>query len=83
MNHSIPDPSPDPISPQSLQSRVAFPGITKAARELELSRAHLFAVLVGERKSRRTLRRWNAWLEKNPEYSALQRDRAEPAEVAR
>jgi hypothetical protein len=72
MNKTIPDPSPE-IFPQSLQKRVAFPGITKAARDLEISRAHLFAVLIGERKSGRTLRRWGAWLKLNPDYAALQR----------
>jgi hypothetical protein len=73
MNQAIPDPSPDAVFPQSLQKRVAFPGITKAARDLSISRAHLFAVLTGERSSRRTLRRWNAWLEKNPDYAGMQR----------
>jgi hypothetical protein len=72
MNDTIPDPNP-PVMPQSLQERTAFPGITKAARDLEISRAHLFAVLSGERKSARTLRRWAAWLELNPDYAAIQR----------
>jgi len=72
MNKTIPDPNP-PVMPQSLQSRTLFPGITKAARDLEISRAHLFAVLVGERRSGRTLRRWDAWLKLNPDYASLQR----------
>lgn len=78
MNETIPDPNP-PVMPQSLQKRTAYPGITKAARELEISRAHLFAVLEGERKSGRTLRRWDAWLKLNPDYAALQRDRTAKA----
>ena len=78
MNETIPDPNP-PVMPQSLQKRTVFPGITKAARDLEISRAHLSAVLVGERKSGRTLRRWDAWLKLNPDYAALQRDRTKEA----
>jgi hypothetical protein len=74
MSQAIPDPNP-PVMPQSLQKRTAFPGITKAARDLEISRAHLFACLIGERKSGRTLRRWDAWLKLNPNYAALQRGR--------
>jgi hypothetical protein len=73
MKLAIPDPRPIEVSPQSFQQRVAFPGITRAARELNISRGHLFACLTGERKSRRTIRRWTAWLEKNPAYAALQR----------
>ena len=72
MNETIPDPKP-PITPQSVQARTVFPGITKAARDLQISRAHLYAVLVGERKSGRTLRRWGAWLKLNPDYAGLQR----------
>ena len=72
MNETIPDPNP-PVTPQSLQERTVFPGITKAARDLKISRAHLFAVLVGARESGRTQRRWNAWLKLNPDYAALQR----------
>ena len=65
--------------PQSLQKRTVFPGITKAARDLQISRAHLSAVLVGERQSGRTLRRWDAWLKLNPDYAALQRSRTKEA----
>ena len=72
MNETIPDPNP-PVMPQSLQKRTAYPGITKAASDLEISRSHLFEVLEGKRTSGRTLRRWAAWLKLNPEYAALQR----------
>lgn len=72
MKHKIPDPNPDPVFPQSRRGNVAFPGITKAASDLEISRGHLSAVLYGERPSRRTLRRWGAWLKLNPEYARLQ-----------
>ncbi len=78
MNETIPDPNP-PVMPQSLQKRTVFPGITKAARDLQISRAHLSACLMGERKSGRTLRRWDAWLKLNPDYAALQRTRAKGA----
>ena len=78
MNETIPDPNPEPIFPQSLQARVTFPGITKAARDLQLSRAHLFAVISGERRSGRTMRRWSAWLEKNPDYAKIQRHKVKP-----
>lgn len=77
MKNTIPDPNPEPVTPQSIQKRTTFPGITKAARDLEISRAHLFAVLAGTRKSGRTLRRWDAWLKLNPDYAALQRTATE------
>jgi hypothetical protein len=79
MIETIPDPKPETIFPQSLQARVTFPGITKAARDLQLSRAHLHAVLSGERRSRRTIRRWGAWLAQNPDYAQLQRASIKPA----
>jgi hypothetical protein len=83
MNHTIPDPSPETVTSQSLRSNVAFPGITKAARDLEISRAHLWACLNGQRTSGRTLRRWNAWLNLNPEYAELQRNEPGRAAAAR
>lgn len=73
MNETIPDPNPS-VMPQSLLKRAKFPGITKAARDLQISRGHLSAVLAGERKSGRTLRRWGAWLMLNPQYAALQKN---------
>lgn len=83
MKHAIPDPSPETVTSQSLRSNVAFPGITKAARDLEISRAHLFAVLNGHRQSGRTIRRWNAWLKLNPDYAELQRNEPGRAAAAR
>ena len=83
MKGTIPDPNPETVFPQSLQARVTFPGITKAARDLQISRAHLFAVLNGERASRRTIRRWGSWLEKNPDYAALQRNLINPSKAVR
>lgn len=47
---------------QKRQSRpVQFPGITRAARELRVSRTHLWSVLTGARVSASLKRRWEAW----------------------
>jgi hypothetical protein len=54
---------------QSLKAR--FPGITHAAAELGVTRAHLWAVLSGQRKSPPLMARWNAWLKRHPEFARL------------
>jgi hypothetical protein len=69
-----PDPDPSPVPVQSLQKRVSFPGITQAARDLNVSRIHLWNVLVGRRISHRLSRRWKAWLEAHPEFARLQKN---------
>lgn len=56
---------------QSLKSR--HPGISIAAPELGVTRAHLWAVLNGKRDSKPLMGRWNAWLRKNPQFAALQK----------
>ena len=38
-----------------------FPGICQAARDLGVSRLHLYMVLVGMRVSHRLTRRWKEW----------------------
>jgi hypothetical protein len=55
---------------QSLKAR--FPGITVAARELGVTRAHLWAVLSGHRDSKPLLARWKEWLAAHPEFARLQ-----------
>lgn len=55
---------------QSLNSR--FPGISLAAADLGVTRAHLWAVLNGRRDSKPLLSRWNEWLKNHPEFAALQ-----------
>ena len=41
-------------------SRVRFPGITRDAKRLNVSRIHLYLVLTGQRTSHRLLRRYQA-----------------------
>jgi hypothetical protein len=56
------------------QSRKArFPGITLAATDLKVTRNHLWAVLAMKRESPPLLKRWNAWLERHPEFARIQR----------
>lgn len=62
------------VPPQSLMARVSFPGITKASRDLRVSRGHLWAVLSGERTSHSLTAKWKTWLSKNPEFARLQHD---------
>lgn len=56
---------------QSHQAR--FPGITHAAADLGVTRAHLWAVLAGKRESKPLLARWKSWLKAHPEFARLQR----------
>jgi hypothetical protein len=66
------------------QSRKArFPGITIAAADLNVTRNHLWAVLSNKRESPPLIVRWQAWLDRHPEFARLQRERIEPAEAAR
>lgn len=60
------------------QSRNArFPGITLAAADLNVTRNHLWAVLAKKRESQPLLKRWNAWLERHPEFARIQRQPAQ------
>lgn len=55
------------------QSKAArYPGVTIAARDLGVTRYHLWAVISGRRKSAPLLKRWHQWLNKHPEFKALQ-----------
>jgi len=55
------------------QSRGArYPGVTIAARDLGVSRYHLWAVISGRRESKPMLKRWNQWLKENPQFQAAQ-----------
>lgn len=60
---------------QSKGRNVRFPGATLAAQDLGVSRGHLHRVLTGERESPSLLTRWQAWLQRHPQFSALQSDR--------
>ena len=57
---------------QSSGVNVSYPGITVAAKDLGVSRAHLHRVLVGDRQSAGLMSRWHAWLKRNPQFAALQ-----------
>jgi hypothetical protein len=55
------------------QSRHArFPGSATAARDLGVSRNHLWQVISGRRVSAPLLKRWKAWLKAHPEFARLQ-----------
>ena len=57
---------------QSLNSRVRFPGAAIAARDIGVSRAHLHAVLTGQRISRSLEQRWQQWLCEHSEFASIQ-----------
>lgn len=59
-----------PVPHQSLKAN--YPGITRAATDLGVSRIHLWKVLTGERESKPLMARWHAWLAKHPESARLQ-----------
>lgn len=61
---------------QSKGSKTRFPGATRAAADLGVSRAHLHRVLTGERQSAGLLSRWHAWLKRNPEFARLNKKTA-------
>jgi hypothetical protein len=64
-------PTPTTLIPhQSLKAR--FPGSSLAARELGVTRGHLWQVLSGRRASLPLLTRWQAWLALHPEFARLQ-----------
>lgn len=58
------------VPPQSHAAR--YPGITLAARELGVTRGHLWQVLTGNRASPPLIVRWRAWLVSHPDFSAMQ-----------
>jgi hypothetical protein len=60
---------------QSKGPLVRFPGSSTAATELGVSRGHLHRVLTGERKSPNLIKRWNAWLKRNPQFASIQPSR--------
>jgi len=57
---------------QSTGINVKFPGAYLAAEELGVSRSHLHRVLTGERESQTLISRWQGWLKRHPQFSALQ-----------
>jgi hypothetical protein len=57
---------------QSCGPLVGFPGSSIAAAEMGISRSHLHRVLKGERKSPSLMARWQTWLNRNPQFAALQ-----------
>lgn len=68
MNHSA--------SYRSLRKSTRFPGVAIAAPELGVDRVHLFKVLKGERQSISLLKRWDAWLQANPEFLKANQEKA-------
>lgn len=58
---------------QSINAK--YPGSLIASRDLGVSRGHLHAVLSGKRISKSLTAQWHAWLRKNPEFAALQKNR--------
>jgi hypothetical protein len=46
---------------KSTKKRIRFAGIGKAAAALEVTRVHLYRVLVGERRSPELKRRYRQW----------------------
>jgi hypothetical protein len=60
---------------QSKGRLVRFPGAAIAAADLGVSRGHLHRVLKGERHSDGLLARWNAWLQRHPQFAALKPNR--------
>lgn len=46
---------------QANKRRIRFPGITQAARDLGVTRTHLYYVLTGDRKSPTLLKQWRRW----------------------
>lgn len=61
------------IPHQSRSSR--NPGITIAAKNLGVTRTHLWAVLNGRRESKPLVKRWNAWLQANPKFLKANREK--------
>jgi len=60
---------------QSKGPLVRFPGSSTAAADLGVSRGHLHRVLTGERVSPSLMKRWNAWLKRNPHFASIQPSR--------
>lgn len=61
------------IPHQSKGPLVRFPGSSAAAADLGVTRGHLHRVLTGERPSPTLITRWNAWLQRNPQFATIQR----------
>jgi len=57
---------------QSTGINVSRPGITIAAKDLGVSRAHLHRVLTGERESASLTSRWRDWLKSHPQFAKIQ-----------
>lgn len=57
---------------QSTGINTRFPGSSRAAKDLGVSRGHLHRVLTGDRESASLTSRWRDWLKSHPQFAKLQ-----------